>query len=368
MLEKIPIIFIISYYFFLVFAILVNLRLSNKQFKLLNLLFFISILLVAYNFEPTQEMDLYRYYSMLDEVKYRELNWDQIVNYGPYNQTVLTSIYFNVMSKVQNRSWFSVFPTGIVFTLIFIVADKFKNKYDISYRSVAFFIINIISVSSLLLIITGVRQNVAWALLMVAVYYDFFHKDRKLLIAIVLYIIPMLVHLSAVPFIFIRIILILVKKFKYLKYLLLLWPLSLVIFTNAYSYLPSTLQSALNVLGNYVNNIENYKPTAQFVIAIIGYFLILILVNNVKKQVSSSKFITKDYFNYYYLVLLFGISSIFIPTLFSRTFEFVMYISLPMITVVLSSKFILKKQILLLIILMFIVLFYWQDLMLGYFF
>ncbi|QIK51232.1 hypothetical protein G7058_03670 [Jeotgalibaca porci] len=368
MVASLPIVIVIFYYFFLVFVILANIELTKVYSRILNTVFLCSVLVVAYNFIPTQQMDLYRYYLMLDEVEHMDINWNQIINYGPYRQTILTSIYFNIMSKIENRSWFVIFPTGMVFSLIFFVSNKFRKDYNITYSSFAFFMVSIISVSSVFLIITGVRQNLAWSLLMVAVYYDFFSKEKKRVMNVVLYVLPLLVHLSAAPIVVLRLVLILVKKFPFLKYLLILWPLSLIIFTNIHNYLPPILQSSLVVLGRYVENVENYIPTAQFAVAIVSYVLILFLITSMKKRNTLANFISKDYYNFYYLVLLFGISSIFIPTLFSRTFELVIYISLPMFSSVLTTKFNFRLPILLIIIAMFVVLFYWQDLMLGYFF
>lgn len=368
MLKTIPVLFIVFYYFFLVFSYVVNLKLTKNQFRILNLIFLINIGIVAYNFVPQLDMDLTRYYAMLDEVENLPFNWNQFVNYGPYRNTIITSIYFNYFSKIDNRSWFVVFPTLVVFIFTIWSANKFMTKYNVSFRAFAFFMIAIISVSSYTLIITGVRQDVAWSFLMIAVYYDFFKENRNSVIGMILYLIPLGIHTSAFPIVLLRLLAIIIQYVPSLKYLLLLWPTSLI-FTRFFDgVLPGALNFPLQILKRYLEDISNYQIQAQDLVTFVSYFIVLYLLYYISNYNLRFEYISRKYLNFYTMIVLFGLSSFFVPTLLSRTFELVLYISLPLMDNMIKINSAFTKILLLVMLLMFIVLFYWQDLLNGYMF
>src|SRR5699024_2457121 len=112
------------------------------------------------------------------------------LTYGPYKDTILTSTYFNIMSKFDSYGLFQTLPILLVFILLFYWVYFFYTQYNIKFRSISFYLVSIISVSSYLLILTGIRQDVAWTLLMSAIYYDFFSNFKNRWINLMLYILP----------------------------------------------------------------------------------------------------------------------------------------------------------------------------------
>ncbi|MGH2079305.1 hypothetical protein [Aerococcus urinaeequi] len=326
----IPILIIVVMYCFYIFSVLVNLTVTKFQLRSINFVWILAILILAYNFVPTEDLDLYRYYDYLNIT--RGLSWENISDtVGFYTTGWITNLYFFIMRNVENRGLFSAIPTTIIFTVIFIVTDYFNNSFkSTSFRAVALFVLSIISVSSLLGIISGIRQNFAWMLIMIAIYYDYFYTDNKNLIKIILYILPVLVHVSSLPFIIIRLLISVIGKFKFLKNLVILWPILSYFLMNFANYFPPIIQTSLTKLEIY-SSLNNYD-TRTVTLNIILYSLIALFTIQVKTSLSNSKY--KEYYYLYSTILLFGITSYFVPTLFNRTLELVMFISLPIFIVI----------------------------------
>ncbi|MGF3182948.1 EpsG family protein [Facklamia sp. P12934] len=303
---------------------------------------------------------------MLDGLSEKRLDFNQIFNYGPYNETIITNIYFNLGSKFADYRWFQVFPAVLNFVLIFKISIYFKKNYNVKFVSIALYVFSIISVSSLLGLTTGIRQNTAWAFLAFSIFYDFFEIKKKNYISFVLYLIPVLIHTSTIPFIILRIILILIKKIPSLKYFLILWPISLFFIVRFDFSNQGLFHSAIKTLIHHET--REYIVTAKFLVAMIIYPIYFHISFELNKLGTKNKIFSKSYHNYFVMVILFGMSSIMVPTLFERTIELLMFISLPFYSYLDGIKFPLKKLELISIIAMYTVLFYWQDIMNHYFF
>lgn len=360
--------FILIYYSFLLFGTMINVKLTNIYFLLLNFFFLISVIVISYNFIPSSSLDLYRYYVILG--RYELMDLAHNMEYGRYSNTFLTNIYFHLISKVSNRGFVSAIPTGITFSLILYTTLTFRKKFNCSFQAISFFMISIISVSSLIGIVSGLRQNLGWAVLMLAVYYDFFSDKKNFVIKGLLYLIPIMIHLSTVPFIAIRIITFYTKKFNFLKYLFLIWPLLVGLINTFYFRLPSVLQNSFEML-LFHTSYGSASITYKRLFAIIGYIIFLYFALNLKKisilNLSYNK--SSEFLKFYISVIFFGISSIFIDfILFGRTMELVIYLSLPIMIELFRSNIFLKKFLVIILLFLYVFLFYTQDINSNYFF
>src|SRR5699024_357385 len=163
------------------------------------------------------------------------------------------------------------------------MSTKFRKIYKISYQTHSFYILGIISVASLIGIISGIRQNLSWALLMLALYYDYYIKDNNKIILIILYTLPPLVHLSSVPFIVIRIGIVFIKKIGFFKYLIILWPLFIGLISNFYFILPPVFQSSFQLL-EFHTSYSGGAITYKRIFAVFGYLIFLYLVKKINNN------------------------------------------------------------------------------------
>lgn len=317
-------IYVVASIFFIFYNIFIfKIRIPKRFFNITLAILFVCLVLLAYNYIPISTNDLYRYYQMLDNT--RDWSWLQYQTSFIYRDTPLTSLYFYIMKGLENRSLFAAIPMFIIVVLISIALYFFNKKKTLNPRASILFIVSTISFATIIGIVSGVRQNVAWAFLMTAVYYDFFVKNKIILSDIILYTIPLLIHLSTATIIALRILFIFVQKFRKLNYMILLWPLFISFIQNFSYLLPLQFQLSLGRLELYV--VDN-SWTLRQIIALLGYLLLVGIVLKIKRY-NKYRFINKLYLDFYLLILLFGLGSIFAPTLFTRFFGFILYVSLP---------------------------------------
>lgn len=326
-------IFTIASIFFLFYNIYIfKIKFSRNIFGMLLVILFISMIFLAYNYVPIHTNDLYRYYRMLDDT--HNWNWQQYQNFARYRDTPITNLYFYSMKGVNNRSLFAAIPVMIVTLLLSKTIIYFNKIKKINLRAIILFLVSTISFATLILIISGLRQNVAWAFLMTAVYYDFYDKKRNLLVTLVLYTVTILIHLSTAPILALRIIYTITYKNNKLNYLIVLWPVLITIFQSFSSHLPLQFQLAL---GRFDLYLDRNVLDLHHVIAFWGYLILIILILRIRKN-KDYQFINENYLNFYILILLFGFTSIFVPELFKRTFGFILYISLPLFAEVVDNN------------------------------
>lgn len=366
MTMAIPAILILFYYFFFLCSILFNIKVSNIQFNFINIIFLVTLFILAFVHEPMPESDLTRYIEYLNLTRYS--SWNSIQNHiGFYTDEIITNFYFFIMRIVNNKSWLPAIPTFITFSGIIYAGGRFRNKEEYSFRSYALFLIAIISVSSLSGIISGIRQNVAWMLMMLAVYYDFFSIKQKRILKIISYTLPLLIHNSTITIIAIRIIFYLTRRFSFmknLKYLILLWPFMALLLTNYSNYLPVIIRNPLIDFQYYLDIEINYGVSIflYFILYAILFLIVYKLINNIEfKLFMSSVEKYRKYLNFYIAVLLFGLASFTIPTLFKRTLEISMYISLPLFEEYFQYNERSSRFIILILILILCLTFYIQD-------
>lgn len=360
-ISNLMLVLIVFYYMFLFSTVLLDLRITNKISFLFSLFFVLSISLLAYKLEPDPSLDLFRYFNYLDSIKNVEVK--NLFTHGAYSNTLLIQTYFYIISQTNNFYLLSSITSAFVFTLIFYICYNFRKKLNVTFQETAFYILAIISVATLAGIISGVRQNLAWVLLAFSIYRDFFKRSHNPQWKFLTYILPALVHMSTLPFILIRVILPIFRKFNLLKYLVLLWPITISALEIIKNILPKSLESPINSLINYANGSFNLTP--KFIVSFLGYLVILYFIIKIKDKKDNVIF-SDDFFLYYTIIVFFGVASVFIPTLFTRTFEYTIYISLPIISLVFKSKFHNKYTFIYLLLFLFLFLFYYTDLHSGY--
>lgn len=355
-------IYMVAFIFFGLYATFIfKVELPKLYFKIIILLLLIAVIILAYNYIPAPSNDLARYYQMLNQT--RSWNWQQYQNYANYRDTPLTNLYFYIMKDVSNRSLFATIPTITVMFFLAGTVHYFDLKFNLKTRSIVIYLLSTLSFATIVGIISGVRQNVSWVFLMIAIFYDFYSDKKNKIFSVFLYILPPLIHLSTIPVIALRVLYMLIKKLNILKYLVILWPIFISAIHNITDLFPPQVQLALEKLELSVREVE---WDLRQIIALIGYLLILFVLlrarNNLYQRV-----ITKNYLNFYILVVLFGLSSFFAPTLFRRTFGFVLYISLPLFADVVERSKKIDYLSLAILLTLLVYVFYSTDFISGVF-
>lgn len=198
----------------------------------------------------------------------------------------------------------------MVFCLVIFTSWKFIKNYKLKFSNTSYFIISIISMSGMLGIISGVRQNWAWAFFMIAIYYDFYSNKKNKILQFLLYIIPLSIHLSSLPIILIRIIFAFIKNNKKVRFFFLFWPFIIIGLEMINDYLPNFFQITLDQFGTY-NNFE-LIITPLILIKLLVNIILIVLVFKLERTPEKWNVIETEFLNFYIILLLYG---------FSRTFK-----------------------------------------------
>ena len=105
-----------------IIIIVLNIKKDNKKNIYLVIAFDIALALaiLSYMWIPSEEYDLYRYYSWMDNMQ--NLKGSKLINYLYTSRgEPLTMTYFYIISKTNNYSLLQFFPTLIVYFIIFYI-------------------------------------------------------------------------------------------------------------------------------------------------------------------------------------------------------------------------------------------------------
>lgn len=347
--------------FFLYISIIKNFQVNRFKFFIFNVCFLVSEIYISYKYLPTVTMDLYRYYEFLDS--YKGISWETFQMYSLYKDTPLTSLYFYVIAQTGYPHLLPSISTGITIGIVMYVSSKLLYQNGNIFRGYALSVIGILSVASMIAITTGVRQNLAFSILAMAVYYDYFYEKKSNIVRILLYLLPCLIHTSAISIILVRIFVAITRFFPKLNYLLIAWPVLIGVLLTIQNSLPLVLQNAATRLLYYV---EGYPLNLTLrVLSIFIYIMLFIILKiNKDKRSSGKSYNRNDTFNnFYFAVLIFGIASYLAPHLFFRMLQFLMYISLPIFSDFFKKKSKYKLVIVFSMLIAFMLLMFYQDIL-----
>jgi len=314
----------------LILSLFVNIKASTKQLFFLFSLSALSLGFIAFGTFPNEGSDLSRYYVELENM--RQGGLDYVNENSLYKNTILTNFLFYAVSLTDTNNLLPFFSTVLTFLIFSYVVIKETKKYNIKSSVLSLFILTFFSIIFFRAFLTGIRQHLALSIMLLAIYRDFI-ENKKDFKTILIYLIPLLIHVGTIPIIIIRMLYYLFKgKIYKMKYLLLFWtaliPFISIILVNTNSYFSFIYEKLINYQDN------DYPDMRLYIILIIFLFVILLIakiVSNEKKLLVEFKLV--NYTKFYILLLIFTVGSINIHHLFSRMLSFSVYMLLPLLFV-----------------------------------
>lgn len=153
---------------------------------------------LAYLSMPYAGSDLSRYYYELNS--YRMMGW-QYSSLSLYSTTPLTCLFMYLVAQTGDFQLFPCISAGLAVSAWMLVTNDQVRTYGLSTRVFFFEVASALAVNQILSLLIGGRQHLALCLLLLAVWYDLKPREgenRKLPVAIVLYIVPLLIHYGVV--------------------------------------------------------------------------------------------------------------------------------------------------------------------------
>lgn len=238
-----------------------------------------DIALISMKLDPSgYGLDLNVYFSTMDIMK--QIRWETFIQTYIGQKEILTNILYYIFASIGNYHLWTFTATFICYSIMFYIITDYSTIKEISSKQYWIMIALVILFYNNILALTGVRNNFAMMIYLLAVYKEFFRKDKNFLYKL-LYIIPCFIHMSMALGIVLRIILIFYKKpnKKYIIALLIVYAVSPAIVLNIATKLNGTAmfsdlydktitysENGANILNNTYNLIK--------MIAFIDLFII----------------------------------------------------------------------------------------------
>lgn len=180
---------------------------------------------LAYHFEPADGNDLLYHFEMIEFAK--SAGWKGLVNYYQFSSNPAMFVIYFLVSKLPSVHWLPVFVVVIVYgTVVYILYDSQNvfpvvDEYGKSIYSIAVALIYVLFTMHYIYIISGVKNNMAFAIFVLATYLEFV-KRKNPIVCWGLIIIALMIHPSTLLLIIVRIIAYLVKRWNNNLWLILL--------------------------------------------------------------------------------------------------------------------------------------------------
>lgn len=241
---------------FLVFGV------KEEYLKYLFCLSVIYLAWLAYHFEPTSGNDLLYHFRMIKLAKYA--GWEGlVVDYQFASNPALYVIYYFI-SKLPSVHWLPVLVVFIVYGVMFYIAYDSQivfqafNEEGKKIYSVGIAIAYMVFTMHYTYIISGVKNNIAFTIFVLATYLELVKKKNPIL-CWGLIIIALLIHPSIGLLIVVRLIAYSVKRWNNS-----LWLIILLLFpTIIYRFLGNVDQTNSEFVNNILGKVAIYIFDAE---------------------------------------------------------------------------------------------------------
>ena len=299
-----------------------------KQF-LLKYYFFTALILgtLAYHYLPTIHADLYYHYIMMNDFRLR--GWDFVERTHWFKTQPVFAIYSYLISFLKHDGFLPAITVFIAYYLPLKTNYDMRKKYKIPKIITNLNYFFLLSTLSYLSVMGGIRNMLVFSIFAITIYYDLVEKKNRVF-SFIIYGLLVLIHTSAIIFVFIRII-ILTNNDKLIKYASLFmasWVLINGLINNILSFF-----SGINIINivnqqmtSYLNGGTQYVASTAFIRASALGALVLVLFlkfTTIKKW--NPNFY--DYYKYLIMSVSFIIGSIFQYDIFVRSVAFLLFSS-----------------------------------------
>ncbi len=238
-----------------------------------------DIALISMKLDPSNyRLDLNVYFSIMDIMK--GIKWETFIQTYISQKEFLTNILYFAFASIGNYHLWTFTVTFICYATMFYIITDYSLIKEISNKEYIFMLILTILFYNNILALTGVRNNFAMIIYILAVYEEYF-KERKKITYKILYIVPCFIHMSMALGIILRIAMSFYKgaNKKYVIILIAIYAVSpsivlsvasklngTAIFSDLYDKTITYSGSGANILNNKYNLIK--------IIAFLDLFII----------------------------------------------------------------------------------------------
>lgn len=333
--------------------IIVGILKDKKHYGIYAFLLATLFAIIAYNFEPNNSQDLYRYYYLMREY-YGPMNIGEYISVMFQNNKILFELLCYIISQTANLRLLPFICTLIGYFIAFYIIMDFARIKEISSSKTLLVIFAFICIYYHINFISGLAQFLAINIAVLAFYLEYI-KNKKGIIYKMLYIIPIFIHISLLILIIVRILL----NFNYNKVRKVIIPIFLIYGTNpmiVFKFLEifknNILLSVLISKSNMylLENSHIWESTYGIGALLLIIFFIIIFYTNIKPV----KLIMNDKIcNFTEIMLLFIVSSSLYFDIFMRFSNIVLMLMSIYMLIVLNINKKTKKMFIIITVIIF---------------
>jgi hypothetical protein len=271
----------------------------------------------AYWVIPRGEMDLTRYFEQV--AFFGNMSWTSFVN------TVLTGDYlfiqnilFYFIGKTGNYHLLPAIVIFISYFIMFYMLTDYANRMEARSSEILFALLFLICVMPFISLVSNVRNILAFSIISFAIYREFI-QNKKNILTVLCYIIPLFIHISSLSLIVIKIIAQKSSKVKAknISIVVTFIILIILIFNNAEAL--RTLPFLGEYIGSFISKANNYitdSTSLEYVrtlqqstfsklqkLYFVSTVLFLLLIVNIK-TINNSNFKFENYYKYVSYVVI----------------------------------------------------------------
>lgn len=324
----------VTFYFTILTVICLFLRKSDKKnVKKTLFLYTIILSLMGFFFLPNKYNDLYRIYEIMNNYSKIPIK-DFFVNYVSKSNVPVSLIYYWIIGQFKINGLLPFITTFIFYSNIFYILYDFYEKNNISNKALSLSLLIIMCNSSFFETISGIRNMLAFSILLKC-FYDEFYNNKYLSKNIIWYVISALIHPSTIVLIILRFSFLVLEEMTSNKAKVLLVYVTAILSILIFAYGSPFIENVISMGKNYVLNGDYSYIWETFisVLLLIALYFIKIrckkfsfLDGNVRLGLLNNKKMSKLL---EVIVLLF----IFEHSIFFRFSNFNLFLNIPIILI-----------------------------------
>ena len=296
--------------------IILGIVMDKKHNVIYGILLALLLAMIAYNFNPKEGHDLYRYYFEMDSY-YSNIDFERFVERNMFNNTKFLFVILEfLVAQIGNNSLLQFIITFIGYAITFYIILDYSKLKDIKPGITLCVMLIFIFTFYHINFISGLAQYLAIVVGFLGFYLEYI-KGKKKWFYKLLYIIPALIHMSMILIILLRLLLCFNYKSikKYYILALIAYALLPSIVYQIFSVIPSLSMIAYKINGYMLNEVSIFAGIYD-----IGTLMLLILYMYI--YYTSKNKLTKElpekFIQFVEIVLLLNIFSIPYRSIFAR--------------------------------------------------
>lgn len=186
---------------------------DSKYRKIYGFLLAISLAIISFKIDIKElNVDLKVYYGQMSLLKF--INFDEMFKILVSQKEPITNLMFFCIAKIGVYPIWQFITTFINYFIIFFILSDYAKIKNVGNKTFAVALIFIIILMNNIYLLSGIRNTFALTIYLCILYNEYI-KQKKGIMYKILYVVPVLIHMSMVIGIIIRILMsINIKRFR----------------------------------------------------------------------------------------------------------------------------------------------------------